>query len=206
MYQKISAWAARPAPRVPRQPEPRRGRRRRVPPLGARRARRRRPGRDPRRRRGRRRSRTSSRRRPRFAVIFAAGFAEVGAEGETLQARLEELVAASDTAPARARTPTSTRSRRSATTSRAAPSRSSPRAATRAGPIFQAPGARHPRSRTGRRPATRSTSSSPTSPATSPTSPRSASIAGYIEGFKDGRTLHAGRRPRGAAAACRSCA
>jgi acyl-CoA synthetase (NDP forming) len=32
----------------------------------------------------------------RFAVVFAAGFAEVGAEGERVQAELEELVAASD--------------------------------------------------------------------------------------------------------------
>jgi acyl-CoA synthetase (NDP forming) len=32
-----------------------------------------------------------------FAVIFAAGFSEVGAEGEKLQARLEEMIAASDT-------------------------------------------------------------------------------------------------------------
>ncbi|MCU1451525.1 MAG: pimeloyl-CoA synthetase [Acidimicrobiales bacterium] len=32
----------------------------------------------------------------RFAVVFAAGFAEVGAEGERMQARLEELIAASD--------------------------------------------------------------------------------------------------------------
>lgn len=35
--------------------------------------------------------------KPRFAVIFAAGFAEVGAEGESLQARLEELVRSGDT-------------------------------------------------------------------------------------------------------------
>lgn len=32
----------------------------------------------------------------RFAVVFAAGFAEVGAEGEKLQRQVEELVAASD--------------------------------------------------------------------------------------------------------------
>lgn len=32
----------------------------------------------------------------RFAVIFAAGFAEVGAEGERLQARLEQMIAESD--------------------------------------------------------------------------------------------------------------
>ncbi|MHB8670577.1 MAG: acetate--CoA ligase family protein [Acidimicrobiales bacterium] len=32
----------------------------------------------------------------RFAVIFAAGFAEVGAEGEKLQARVEALIAGSD--------------------------------------------------------------------------------------------------------------
>ena len=32
----------------------------------------------------------------RFAVVFAAGFAEVGAEGEKLQRQLEELVAGSD--------------------------------------------------------------------------------------------------------------
>jgi acyl-CoA synthetase (NDP forming) len=36
-------------------------------------------------------------RKPRFAVIFAAGFAEVGADGEAQQARLARLVAASDT-------------------------------------------------------------------------------------------------------------
>ena len=36
-------------------------------------------------------------RRPRFAVIFAAGFAEVGAKGEPLQARLEDLVRSGDT-------------------------------------------------------------------------------------------------------------
>jgi acyl-CoA synthetase (NDP forming) len=35
--------------------------------------------------------------KPAFAVIFAAGFAEVGAEGERLQAELETVVAASDT-------------------------------------------------------------------------------------------------------------
>jgi acyl-CoA synthetase (NDP forming) len=35
--------------------------------------------------------------KPRFAVIFAAGFAEVGAEGEALQSRLEELVRSGDT-------------------------------------------------------------------------------------------------------------
>jgi len=34
---------------------------------------------------------------PRFAVIFSAGFAETGAEGARLQARLEELVAGHDT-------------------------------------------------------------------------------------------------------------
>jgi acyl-CoA synthetase (NDP forming) len=32
----------------------------------------------------------------KFAVVFAAGFAEVGAEGERLQARMEELIAASE--------------------------------------------------------------------------------------------------------------
>jgi acyl-CoA synthetase (NDP forming) len=31
--------------------------------------------------------------KPRFAVIFAAGFAELGEEGEALQQRLEDLVA-----------------------------------------------------------------------------------------------------------------
>ncbi len=36
-------------------------------------------------------------RKPRFAVMFAAGFAEVGAEGEDLQARLSRLVADHDT-------------------------------------------------------------------------------------------------------------
>ena len=36
-------------------------------------------------------------RKPKFAVIFAAGFAEVGAEGEEQQARLADLVRASDT-------------------------------------------------------------------------------------------------------------
>jgi len=36
-------------------------------------------------------------RKPKFAVIFAAGFAEVGAEGEEQQARLADLVKASDT-------------------------------------------------------------------------------------------------------------
>src|SRR3954453_11961152 len=35
--------------------------------------------------------------KPKFAVIFAAGFAEVGADGEREQARLEEVVHASDT-------------------------------------------------------------------------------------------------------------
>lgn len=35
--------------------------------------------------------------RPRYAVIFSAGFAEVGAEGEALQRRLEDLVAGGDT-------------------------------------------------------------------------------------------------------------
>lgn len=35
--------------------------------------------------------------KPKFAVIFAAGFAEVGAEGEALQERLEKLVAEGDT-------------------------------------------------------------------------------------------------------------
>jgi acyl-CoA synthetase (NDP forming) len=34
--------------------------------------------------------------RARFAIVFAAGFAEVGAEGERLQAELEELVAGSE--------------------------------------------------------------------------------------------------------------
>ena len=51
----------------------------------------------------------------RFAVIFAAGFAEIGAEGEKLQGQVEELVAASDRACS-APTPTSTPSRSSATT------------------------------------------------------------------------------------------
>ena len=36
-------------------------------------------------------------RKPRFAVIFAAGFAEVGTEGARLQARLEALIVAGDT-------------------------------------------------------------------------------------------------------------
>ena len=54
--------------------------------------------------------------KPAFAVIFAAGFAEVGHEGARLQERLEALVADGDTHLS-ARTPTSTRSRRSATTS-----------------------------------------------------------------------------------------
>jgi acetate---CoA ligase (ADP-forming) len=35
--------------------------------------------------------------KPRFAVIFAAGFAEVGGEGESLQARLDDLVRSGDT-------------------------------------------------------------------------------------------------------------
>jgi acyl-CoA synthetase (NDP forming) len=35
--------------------------------------------------------------KPKFAVIFAAGFAEVGADGERQQARLAEIVHASDT-------------------------------------------------------------------------------------------------------------
>ena len=74
-----------------------------------------------------------------------------------------------------------------------------PERATRAGPIFQAPGARHPPVALGAdrqrgRPRVRRLRR-----ATSPTSPRSASIAAYIEGFKDGRTLHARRRPRRAA-------
>jgi hypothetical protein len=36
-------------------------------------------------------------RKAKFAVIFAAGFSEVGAEGEQLEARLEELVASGTT-------------------------------------------------------------------------------------------------------------
>ncbi len=36
-------------------------------------------------------------RKPRFAVIFAAGFSEVGADGERLQGRLEELIASGET-------------------------------------------------------------------------------------------------------------
>jgi len=35
--------------------------------------------------------------RPKYAVIFAAGFAELGAEGEALQERLEDLVASGST-------------------------------------------------------------------------------------------------------------
>src|SRR5262249_49615177 len=35
--------------------------------------------------------------KPKFAVIFAAGFAETGAEGEEQQQRLSEIVHASDT-------------------------------------------------------------------------------------------------------------
>ncbi len=64
----------------------------------------------------------------------------------------------------------------------------SPRAGTRAGPCSRARSSGS-RCRTGPRPATRSTSSSPTSPATSSTSPRSGVVACYIEGFKDGRSL-----------------
>ena len=36
-------------------------------------------------------------RKAKFAVVFAAGFSEVGAEGEARQAELEEIIAASDT-------------------------------------------------------------------------------------------------------------
>ncbi|MBI2705258.1 MAG: acetate--CoA ligase family protein [Actinobacteria bacterium] len=36
-------------------------------------------------------------RKPRYAVIFSAGFAEVGAEGEALQDRLEKLIATGET-------------------------------------------------------------------------------------------------------------
>lgn len=35
--------------------------------------------------------------KPKFAVIFSAGFAEVGAEGEALQERLEKIIAGADT-------------------------------------------------------------------------------------------------------------
>ena len=55
--------------------------------------------------------------KPKFAVIFAAGFAEVGADGEAQQARLERGRARAATRTCSDRTPTSTRSRRSATTS-----------------------------------------------------------------------------------------
>src|SRR5262249_1384507 len=36
-------------------------------------------------------------RKPKYAVIFSAGFAEVGAEGEALQDRLEKLIASGET-------------------------------------------------------------------------------------------------------------
>ena len=61
--------------------------------------------------------------KPRFAVIFAAGFAEAGADGEVQQARLERDRRTARTPACSDRTPTSTRSRRSATTCRASGSR-----------------------------------------------------------------------------------
>ena len=109
--------------------------------------------------------------KPRYAVIFAAGFAEVGAEGAELQERLDELVATADT---RLLGPNTNLNAFETfpEASRAGPSPSSPRAGTRAGPSSR-PRSSASRCRTGRRRATRSTSSSPTSRATSPTSPRS---------------------------------
>ena len=125
---------------------------------------------------------------PRFAVIFAAGFAETGAGGRGSQARLERLVAAGDTHLLGPNT--NLNAFESFTEGNPGRSRRPHHPERAPGPTdLPGPGPRHARCRTGRRPATRSTSSSPTSPAGSPTSPRSGVVAAYIEGFKDGRTL-----------------
>ena len=111
--------------------------------------------------------------KPKFAVIFAAGFDEVGAEGEALQKRLEDLIATGNThllGP-------NTNLNAFETFRDDLPA---PKIAliTQSGhqgrPDLPGPGPRHRASRTGRPPATRPTSSSPTSPATSSTSPTSA--------------------------------
>ena len=123
----------------------------------------------------------------RFAVIFGAGFAEVGGDGVERQRRLAELVAASDThllGP-------NTNLNAFETFDESNPGQAGPHHPV--GPPGPArvpvPGRRASPCRTGRRVATRSTSSSPTSPTGSPTSPTTGAIAAYVEGFKEGRTV-----------------
>ncbi len=106
----------------------------------------------------------------RFAVIFAAGFSEVGKDGERLEARLRALVESGDTRLLGPNTNLNAFSEFRADLTGPALA-----LITQSGhqgrPIFQGQeiGSACP---TGPPPATRSTSSSPTSPATSPTSPR----------------------------------
>ena len=128
-------------------------------------------------------------RKAKFAVIFAAGLLrDRRARASEREQRLAELVRERRRAPARPEHEPQ-RVRRLPRRSRRPVDRARSRSrATRAGRCSRARRSASG-SRTGRRPATRSTSSSPTSRATSPTSPKSASIACYIEGFKDGRTL-----------------
>ena len=112
-------------------------------------------------------------RKAKFAVIFAAGFSETGAEGKKRERRLEELVESGDV---RLLGPnTNLNAFEDFRDDLDGPSIALDHAVGPSGPPrVPGPGDRASGSRTGRRPATRSTSSSPTSPATSPTSPKSA--------------------------------
>ena len=108
----------------------------------------------------------------RFAVVFAAGFAEVGREGEKKQARLEQLIRDSDLHVLGPNTNLNVFE--VFRDDLAGPSIALVTQSGHQGrPIFQGQESASA-CRTGRQPATRPTSSRPTSSATSPSKPRSA--------------------------------
>ena len=128
------------------------------------------------------------RRKAKFAVIFAAGFSETGAEGEKRERRLEELVQQRRRPPARPEHEPQRVRGLPRPTSTARRSRSSRSRATRAGPVFQ-----------GQEIGIRLTHWAPTGNEVDlefadfarhfADQPEVGVIACYIEGFKDGRTL-----------------
>ena len=127
-------------------------------------------------------------RKAKFAVIFAAGFSETGAEGEKLEAPPRRSSCAAATCACSGRTRTSTRSRSSATTSKARRSRSITQSGHQGRPVFQ-----------GQEIGIRLTHWAPTGNEVDlefadfaryfADQPEVGVIACYIEGFKDGRTL-----------------
>ena len=188
---------------LPRAPQPRVGARGAVRTLGRRRARRPRPRGDRHRARRSQSLEEVVERKATFAVIFAAGFAETGAEGAPSAGAPRASSCAAATPTCSGPTPTSTRSRSSAPTSTGAAIALITQSGHQGRPIFQ-----------GQELGIRLAHWAPTGNEVDlefadfvryfADQPEVGVIAAYIEGFKDGRSLDARRRPRRAGGARRS--